>query len=425
MRAATYVSCMKRHLSGRGRPKDASPTVALLVFLVAACGSDGPQSAFVLRDSAGVWALAPADAQQAPLELSLVDSAYVRIGSVEVEGPPETFFAGIVGAVLLPSGQVVLADDGNLVVRWFDASGTHVRSVGREGEGPGEFRGFNWILECPGPDLLVFDPFVGRATFLSAADGRVIRSVAVAPTLGQNRPLLCQGDGQLLVLMDRLARRFLPHERGSVVRDPAAVVRYDLSAGAVDTLQVLSGTDYYYASHGSAYSYLPLGGWAWAAVGGPRLFVGQSDGEIIRVMDLPSGAWAKFEHGLPHPPVTREAWNRAISEYVWRQPRERIRRTLREVLDETPVPERQPAFLAMRADAAGRLWLRLPGSGASTIWRIFTDAGRPVASIALPSNVEPIDIGARNLVALERGPLDVQLIRVYRLPRPLQPDQGR
>lgn len=382
-------------------------------------------SGFAVAAFAVLSALAPAEAQQAPPELSLVDSAYVRIGSLEVDGPPETSFAGVVGALLLPSGEVVVADGGNRVVSWFDASGAHVRSVGRQGEGPGEFRALYWIVACPWGELLLFDPPVGRVTFLSAADGSVIRSVAAAPTLGWNRPLSCRADGQLLVLMDQIARRFEPHERGKVTRVPAAVVRFDLSAGAVDTLQVLSGSDLYWASGIPGFGFLPLGGRALAAVGGARLYVAQSDEEVIRVMDLRSGEWWKFEHRLPRPRVTREAWERAVSEFVWRQPLERTRQRLTQVFDEAPAPERQPVFLAMMADPAGRLWLRLPESGAVTRWQIFDDDGRALATITLPSNIDPIEIGERGVVALERGPLDVPLIRIYALPRPLQPDADR
>lgn len=369
--------------------------------------------------------LASAGADQAAPELSLVDSSYERIGTLDADGPPETSFASVAGAVLLPSGEVVVADDGNLEVRWFDASGGHLRSVGREGEGPGEFRYIHWIGLCPGGRLLVLDPMVGRATFLSAADGRVEHSVAVAATLRWNLPLSCQKDDRLLVLMDQLDGRIKPEMLGRVTRVPAEVVRFDLSGGARDTIQELPGSDFYWPEDIPGYSYLPLGGRALAAVGGGRLYAAQSDEDIVRMMDLRSGTWTTFAHRLPRTSVSREAWDRAVSRLIWRQPLERVRRLLTRVLEEAPVPNRQPAFLAMRVDPSGRLWLRLPGHGEATRWRVLDAEGGPVATIALPSNVELMDVGEQKLVALERGPLDVPMIRVYALPPSLRSNEGR
>lgn len=140
-------------------------------------------------------------------------------------------------------------------------------------------------------------------------------------------------------------------------------------------------------------------------------------------MDLESGDWTSFAHGLPREPVTREAWDEAVSEFVWRQPREDTRRALSRAFEEAPTPETLPAFLAMRADPAGRLWLQLPGDAAEgSRWKVFDPDERPVATITFPSDVEPIDIGHERLAALERGPLDVPLIRVYQLPDFLRTD---
>jgi hypothetical protein len=43
-------------------------------------------------------------------------------------------------ALLLPSGELVVANRGTLDLLWFDADGTLARVVGGRGDGPGEFR---------------------------------------------------------------------------------------------------------------------------------------------------------------------------------------------------------------------------------------------------------------------------------------------
>ena len=43
-------------------------------------------------------------------------------------------------AIRLSNGEIVVANRGSFQLRWYDVRGRHVRSLGRRGQGPGEFR---------------------------------------------------------------------------------------------------------------------------------------------------------------------------------------------------------------------------------------------------------------------------------------------
>jgi hypothetical protein len=103
---------------------------------------------------------------------------------------------------------------------------------------------------------------------------------------------------------------------------------------------------------------------------------------------------------------------------------ERQRKLLADVLAETPSPKSHPAFLDMEADHAGRLWLRLPSSTSSVIWRVLSPDGRHIGSVRLASNVQPLDIGESHLIGVERDSLGVETIRVYAFSRRLLPLQN-
>ncbi len=57
----------------------------------------------------------------------------------------------------LPAGTIVVADAWVKAILFFDPSGRTARRVGREGSGPGEFRGPGWVQRCSGDSLFVWD----------------------------------------------------------------------------------------------------------------------------------------------------------------------------------------------------------------------------------------------------------------------------
>lgn len=357
--------------------------------------------------------ISPTMAQQIPATVSLIDSSYVRIGSVE--GPPETVFAGIVGALRLPSGHIAVADGGNYVVRFFDASGVHLRSFGREGSGPNEFQILWWIGACPDGELLAVDAALSRGAVMSAADESLLRTVRLPSEIRFNQYLSCEAGGNVIVLLNR-PREVAP--RGQVAQFPAAVVRVSLDSAAQDTLARLPGTDYYFAEKVAGYSTVPLGAQAMSAAGAGRVYAAQSNEGHIQVIDLQTGRRTAFRHGLAQPTLTTAAWESAKSALIEQTPLHDTRTLLKDVLAEAPAPRTHPPFVDMKADRAGRLWLRLPSSTSSADWRVLGPDGRHVGSVRLRSNVDPLDIGESHIVAVERDSLGVQTILVYSFSSP-------
>src|SRR5688572_26968412 len=51
----------------------------------------------------------------------------------------------IAGVTRLTDGRIVVADQSTLQLKFFDASGRHLQSVGGNGQGPGEFKDFSTI----------------------------------------------------------------------------------------------------------------------------------------------------------------------------------------------------------------------------------------------------------------------------------------
>ena len=111
--------------------------VATLLALFA-CGDAGtaPPSGTIISDSAGMRIV------QTPtgdiVYAALAEEPSLSIGVLS--GPEELLFGTIASARRDAAGNLVVADRQALEIRIFDVEGRHLQSLGREGEGPGEFQ---------------------------------------------------------------------------------------------------------------------------------------------------------------------------------------------------------------------------------------------------------------------------------------------
>jgi hypothetical protein len=131
-----------------------------------------------------------------------------RIGSVD--DPDQALTAP--GAVFLaPNGMVYVTQPADLNIRGFDTTGHPVRTIGRSGEGPGEFR---MLLSAGfvGDTLYVADQTLRRLSMFTA-DGQFVRSYEFAS------PLIANPSA---VLLPTLLHRLLD-DRTAIVRPSVAI----------------------------------------------------------------------------------------------------------------------------------------------------------------------------------------------------------
>lgn len=99
---------------------------------------------------------------------------YVAIGQITAG---DTNAAGLVdpgySAAMDDEGRVYVEDQAPAVVKVFESTGRFVRTIGREGDGPGEYR--SPILMIHGAHLIVQDPRLARITVFDTS-GALIRS---------------------------------------------------------------------------------------------------------------------------------------------------------------------------------------------------------------------------------------------------------
>jgi hypothetical protein len=137
------------------------------ILLATACGTETPPQG-AGRSADESWQLA--------------DSPAIDIGIAEGNETDE--LAGASGSVRLPDGRIVIGNSGTSELRIFDGNGIFLRSIGRKGEGPGEFLGALQLVALSDTSFAVFDQGNQRLSVFDTTG--TLRSESRAMAEGQN-----------------------------------------------------------------------------------------------------------------------------------------------------------------------------------------------------------------------------------------------
>lgn len=112
-----------------------------------------------------------------PTHLPLLSLGTPTLEIGTLDGPEPYTFAALESVLRLPDGRIAVSDAGETVIEIFEASGEHVRSWGRKGDGPGEFNNLSRLYPF-GPDsLLAAERYPGLLTAFDL-DGNPGRQIA-------------------------------------------------------------------------------------------------------------------------------------------------------------------------------------------------------------------------------------------------------
>lgn len=199
-------------------------TIAVTSSLVMGCQGEGTiTDGALVTDSAGIRLVlnSPPSGNVAGLDLS--GSPLVTVGLAE--GPDEFLLFRVAGAAQLSDGRIVVADGGSLEVRYFDPSGTHLRTVGGRGDGPGELSFVSGIWRTHGDSVLAYD-LNRRSMSVFDEQGDYVRSFAVEGTGSTSvTSLAVRGvllDGRLVVVGPTESQMV-----GGISRNPVATYLLD------------------------------------------------------------------------------------------------------------------------------------------------------------------------------------------------------
>jgi hypothetical protein len=413
-----------------GRRERRLAIAALLVH--AACAGDGPAPApLVMFDSAGIRIVeSRAPTWQAGEAWAVAPEPEIVIGQAQGEQP--YLLSGVVGAVRLSDGRVLIADGGSSELRLFDSTGRFLRQLGGPGDDPGDFANLASIHLLRGDSVAAWDGLRHRLTIFAAGES-VARewnvadaSVSVPPVIG------VFDDGSLLTSTARGGTTGAPVEE---YRDTTLWVRIRAGTTRTDVIGRLPGAEQVMVtSASSTESYQVLFGRAsLAATASDRWFAAENGTYEIRVSS-PAGELAAILRRRTEPRLVTATILAAQREAISRdrEATEAAIRTFTEARGGTyaavsslraeDVPHRGsiPYFDRLLADRAGNLWVRnyLVTGETRQIWSVFDRPGRWLGDVETPTAVDVLSIGDDYLLGHGRDAAGVESVRLHRLSRP-------
>ena len=157
---------------------DRALVVVLMTLVASGCGEGTPDSSRSgssrqLGDTTFVFSSSPPRGTASLREVS-------RIGMIE--GPPEYLLGTFPTFTMGPDGSFVVADGGNL--RLYDRDGTYVRTIARQGQGPGEVRALTG-MDVSVDELLAVLDLGNRRVSVFSLDGNLVREIRLDPAAGR------------------------------------------------------------------------------------------------------------------------------------------------------------------------------------------------------------------------------------------------
>ena len=387
--------------------------------LLAAC-ADNPSaslpSSTTVRDSAGIR-IVTSDPWSPEAHCTLADNPTLSLGTAEGDGPDILF--RVLHAARLSDGSVAVLDGSSGEIRVFGETGEHLRSMGRRGEGPGEFRGpwLFWVL--PGDTLWASDYTPWRFNVFSV-DGAFDRSVQprdFSLWVGVRGGVL---DGGTSINVTQAPPGAGGSASGAAVN--FLVIAHGPDGTVLDTLETLPG--------GSLVS-LPDSDWggflpplfdpsSLVAAGSSTIAMTTAREPEVRLLDEELQLRHLVRWSEPDREVTDSHVKAYREEYIdqfggpgsqgWSAGNDAY------VSDRRPVAELFPTASDLTIGRDGRIWLKRyerPREEAS--WMAFNANGDFSCHFRPVPELTPFECGADYLLGLQRDGLGVERVVMYEL----------
>jgi hypothetical protein len=393
------------------------PSIGLLAAIALLGCAAGEEVGFTVRDSAGIRIVENSRAAWNEAERwTIAAQPTVDIGGGDAAGAH--LLHQVYSARRFVDGRIAVPNGATADVRIFDSAGRHLSTIGRRGQGPGEFRAPWRIMEGPGDTIVVLDIGRGFRFNLFAPDGSFVRSFTT--------PVSRQGaEGTVLIGWfadgSSLVRR---HELESREPTGLAPVRSYISLfrlGPDGTMLDSLGRFPYQTSVPGGYVWGPR---AHEAVHDSTVYFGTAESYEIRRYSMRGELRGIVRRSRPNA-ATTAADIKAFQEESRRTiPAEGNDPSRRAVLEQRLAGMRFaptfPAYYYLQVDQPGNLWVQEYSTliGEGRVWSVFDTADVYLGDIELPERFRVFQIGDDWVLGQWRDADEVEHLRLYRIMKP-------
>ena len=384
--------------------------VGLLVGLSACERETAPT--VTVTDSVGIrLTISPDAPTTAPTTFAEIDPQPVlSLGGPDAEGP--TQFYQIQHVHIDPRGRLWVADGQSGELRIFQPDGSHWKTRGGRGEGPGEFVRIRLLGSFRGDSVAVWDDANGRLSLFDG-EGELVRTERVPPS-DDPRPRAFDvfADGSFLGQVPRVFAAGSV-EAGQILGDSVRLVRVDLENSTQSTLGGALGPLWLWTGQ----SQIPIPFTINAGFDVYDESVHLVSGQEFRVRVFEAGRLSEI-YGVARD--AREvsgadiaAYRAFIEEYY----PESQQNDYLSTLDHPSRPTVMPAYSRLLAAADGHTWAQIysPDFSAPATWDVYDASREWVGQVQTPGGFMTMTITGASVAGVWRDDLGVEHVRVYRI----------
>lgn len=383
-------------------------------------------TALQVRDSLGVQIVENHAPRWADGQAWRIDS--VPAVTVGTSPDPREELSAVRDIVPLSTGGFALVNAGTSQLRYYDPTGVLIQAVGRQGQGPGEFRDMWTLVRCAGDTLVVND---GVRVDLFGSDGGFVRRSRVHRATGVRSNVIygVSDDCSRVLLMVQI-----PREASTAVYQMTETLYWSaLAAPQLDTVVTFPGDDLKgFDVMGVRYGlWVPFGMFPVWTTDGRLVYLARSDQAEVQVFDRRGALIRLIRWTVPSMPVSakdREAFQHGRDEVIRRNPNEA---RFAPPLDRFPEVTTRPLFSRIMVDASGTLWVReypvsqagfprgyrRPEDGHGESWTVIDSSGTWLGTISVPAGLDVRAIGPRAIFGVSTTEEGVERVEAYRILR--------
>lgn len=390
--------------------------------------------------------LACAPDQRQSLDVLVVDSSGIRIvenrvgetdipvfgelGAIEVEvgvreGDPQYALTQVLAVRATSSGGLLVAESRSRELRYFDRSGTHLRTVGGQGEGPGEFSSMSTFSGMAADTVWIWDSRNQRITCF-APDGALLDASVIPPHTTYDRLsrlYRLSDESWVGVSPWRNRNRDRPQSLPlKIMRDSLVLTLLQPEGEEADTIAVIPGfesirrVDLRGTTIAEMNFRRPFGRATYLAPGAQGIVVGGNDQFEIRRFS-PDGVLQLVSRtpGLDLPISAEEVQEAKESQLAGASDNPEFRETVEASFSEFPLPDVRPAFSEIRIGNAGEVWLAEYEMDAASVssWIVLDSDGTLLGRVHVPSGFRIHEIGEDYVLGVWYDEFEVPYLRRY------------
>lgn len=368
-----------------------SAFAAISLVMVASCSE--PQSA---PDGATVL-------QAMEIRTVLSDEPLFSIGGPAATGPAQ--FAGVGSLMVGLDGSIWLVDGQSQEIRIFDSDGTHLRTVGGRGSGPGEYQRAELAGRTSEGGFVVADGGAGRLTYLSDS-GDLVRTERWVPGTRVDSPRIGP-DGYLIGVT---APGIPISELGDgSFQDSMRVLRWPDLESEPDTIASVPGIRF--ATTPNRATRMPFTIQPGLLATTDALYVtAGSRLDVTRIAGESTERWSAGVESRPIDEQSRAALRRSVEAS---HSAEDAREVL-ETLAHPDLPTHLPGYDRLVETDDG-LWARIwqVDDSAPSTWQVFDSAGLALGTVRTPPRFELFTVSQGRATGICRDEFDVEYLEQY------------